>query len=102
MKDKRTAIVLDVDTFDKLWRSKELFRKIIGGKITWAGFIEQAVLFLEAQCLLPSVKAIRYNRYIYGAECPNCKTREYPLGGRGRIVWKIKCPNCSTEFIALI
>jgi len=83
------------------------------GKTTWGSFLEQAVLYLEANLLLPSVKAVRYSPYVYVAECPVCKTEEYPLRGnygtddnpkgrrRRRIIWKIKCSKCGEEYIAL-
>jgi len=100
-KIKRGSIVVGIDAFEALWQSKERFRKLVGGKITWAGFLEQAVLFLESQCLLPAVKATRYNPYVYGVECPNCKTEEYPLRRWRRIIWKVKCSNCGKEYIAL-
>jgi len=98
---KRTTIHFDPIDFDALWAAKERFRKLVGGKITWVGFLEQAVLFLEAQCLLPSVKARRYNPYVYGADCPNCGTEEYPLRRRRRVIWKVKCSKCGKEYIAL-
>lgn len=100
-KSDRRAIVVGIDTFETLWQAKERFRKLAGGKITWAGFLEQAVLFLEAGCLLPAVKAERLNPYVYLANCPDCKTEEYPLRRRRRVIWKVKCSKCGKEYIAL-
>jgi len=105
-----TQITVDVDTFESLWRAKERFRKLPDGKLTWRGggrltwsdFLDQAVILLEAQYkLLPSVEAVRYNPYVYGAKCPNCKYEEYPLRRRKRIAWSIVCKRCGTEFVAL-
>lgn len=84
-----------------LWADKERFKQLVGGKMTWDGFLEQSALFMEAQCLLPSVKAIRYNPYVYGADCPKCGFEEYPLRRRGKIIWKVKCRKCGWEYVAL-
>jgi len=94
-------VTVDINTYETLWQAREKFRKHVGGKMTWANFLEQAVLYLEAQCLLPSAKATRYNPYVYGVECPNCKTEEYPLRRRRRVAWKVKCSGCGQEYIAL-
>lgn len=101
-----TQITIDSRTFDTIWRVKEAFRKLVGGKVTWDSFLEQAALSLEAEFLLPSVKAVRYNPYIYSAECPSCRVEKYPLRkiglrGRYRLAWRIKCSGCGKEYVAL-
>ncbi|MBA7608349.1 hypothetical protein ES703_15526 [subsurface metagenome] len=109
----RTTIVIEPTTFDTLWYAKDRFGKLVGGKTTWGSFLEQAVLHLEADVLMPSVKATRYNPYVYVAECPKCGIEEYPLMGnygtddnpkgrrRRRTAWKVKCKKCGVEYIAL-
>ena len=105
--------MVEPKTLDALLREKERFTASVGGKTTWGSFLEQAVLCLEAYSLLPSAKAIRYNPYIYGVECPNCGAEEYPLKAhygsgdnpekrkRRRVIWKVKCSKCGKEYIAL-
>lgn len=105
---KHTNLLVDVDTYEELLRAKERFRNLPDGKLTWRGkftwsdFLSQAVTLLEARYrLLPSAEAIRYNPYVYGAECPNCHKEEYPLRRRKRRIWKIRCKRCGFEYIAL-
>jgi hypothetical protein len=105
--------VIDPATFNILWNGKDRFSELVGGKTTWGSFLEQAILHLEANLLTPSVKATRYNPYVYVAECPGCGVEEYPLRGnygteenpkgrrRRRTIWKIKCKNCGKDYIAL-
>ena len=109
----RTTIVIEPTTFDILWSAKDKFSKLVGGKTTWGSFLEQAVLHLEAHILTTSVRATRYNPYVYVAECPDCGTEEYPLMGnygtednpkkrrRRRTIWKIVCSRCGKEYIAI-
>lgn len=97
----RTTIVIAPQDFDILWKAKERFRGMVRGRTTWTSFLSQAVLFLEAQHFLPSVKATRYNPYVYAAICPYCGVEASPLRRRREIIWKIKCSHCDGEYIAL-
>ncbi|MBU0778175.1 hypothetical protein KKF82_07945 [Patescibacteria group bacterium] len=97
-----TSISVDSKLYNRLWQTKAELGKVGGRKLTWNRFMEQYLLLLDA--LLRSmvmVKAVRYNPYVYGANCPYCKTDEYPLRRRGVIIWKVKCSKCGKEYIAL-
>lgn len=101
MSKKQRQVTIGLGTFESLWQSKEQFRKITKGKVTWDSFIGQAVLLLESKYLSTEVKAIRYSPYIFGMVCPVCNTQDNMVIKRGTIIWKVTCSKCGNEYIAV-
>jgi predicted RNA-binding Zn-ribbon protein involved in translation (DUF1610 family) len=98
-----THISLKPGTVDILTRIKDEYREMVPGNTTWGTFLEQVALIYESVYLVPSVKAIRLNRYMYFCECPECGEQiKYPLKRMTRICWKIKCHKCGKVYIALV